>query len=390
MKKLAVLFCLLAACDSHEGDTETPSLTFTVSGEDTSRSGFLFPASGDAVAFTDGWEVKFEKLLVTVDRITLSDNPDKSPTDQSQVDGVVAEATGPWAVDLVKTGAPATVQTQSIELRHGGDETPATGRGSVEDRSIRLVKLSGQNRRAGKAFDTSLRYAVGYEIVKASPGAVRVNVDAADADYAEMIQKGWSVLYVGTATHRGTSCTSSDPSYDWSKIPRVVKLRFGFAAPVQHVNCQNTDLTGQAFAGEEKQRGVQLRPTGPSFAQLTLHVDHPFWHTVDHEAAEPYFDQMAALAKNGLVTLDDLAAADFTSFKDASGADLPWRSCIAERPAQSGTRKFDPGSVAVDPAGQPERALRNYRDLVVYMASTMGHLNDDGLCAVKRQYPSPP
>jgi hypothetical protein len=50
---------------------------------------------------------------------------------------------------------------------------------------------------------------------------------------------------------------------------------------------------------------------------------------------------------------------------------------------------FDPGSVAVDPAGQPDKALRHYKDLVVYLAGTMGHLNDDGLCAVSRQYPSP-
>jgi hypothetical protein len=34
--------------------------------------------------------------------------------------------------------------------------------------------------------------------------------------------------------------------------------------------------------------------------------------------------------------------------------------------------------------------LDNYRDYLAYSISAQGHLNSDGLCAVKRQYPSPP
>jgi hypothetical protein len=37
----------------------------------------------------------------------------------------------------------------------------------------------------------------------------------------------------------------------------------------------------------------------------------------------------------------------------------------------------------------PGDALRNYADFVAYQQSTQGHLNADGLCAVKRLFPSP-
>ena len=36
------------------------------------------------------------------------------------------------------------------------------------------------------------------------------------------------------------------------------------------------------------------------------------------------------------------------------------------------------------------QALRDYRDFMTYDQSTQGHLNSDGLCFVKRNYPSPP
>ena len=220
--------------------------------------------------------------------------------------------------------------------------------------------------------------------------------DWAEADYAEMIQKGWAVLYVGTATFKGVECHSSDAAspeserYDFTKLPKTVKFRFGFHTPTQYVNCQNSDLKGRAFAGEESQRGVQVREHGDTVAQITLHVDHPFWSTVDHDAAELYFDQIAAAATaDGTVTLEDLGAVDFTSFKDRSGKSLPWRSCVAEKTPKEGMRKFDSGSVPVDPQASPDAALRNYSDYIHYQQSTEGHLNADGLCAVKRLFPSP-
>jgi len=49
------------------------------------QSGYAFPpASPDDAQFYDGWDVEFDRLLVTFDKITLSANADKDPGDQSK------------------------------------------------------------------------------------------------------------------------------------------------------------------------------------------------------------------------------------------------------------------------------------------------------------------
>jgi hypothetical protein len=93
-------------------------------------------------------------------------------------------------------------------------------------------------------------------------------------------------------------------------------------------------------------------------------------------------------------TLDDMASVTnfSTGFTDRLGAALPWRSCVDSSifPLPTDPQmRFDPGTVAVNPAATPDQALRNYSDAVTYSESTMGHLNADGLCFVKRNYDSP-
>jgi hypothetical protein len=387
------VLALLVAC-SHD-DASAPSVAFSISGEETAVTGWAFPpASPGGFAVVDGWEVKFDRVLVTVDDLVLRETPDLSPTDQSQAGPVVARAKGPWAVNLAAEGRPATPSLANASLRPLGADhvaaTPTTGRGSSEDRSIRLVRFENQNLRGGAAFDPAARYAFGYQVTVASAAAMRLNLEAdAAKDYDEMIAKGWSTLYVGTATFKGgASCQSSEPGYDWSRLPTRVTFRLGFATPVSYANCQNTDLKGKALEGEEAQRGIQI--DGATYAQLTFHLEHAFWDTVDHDQAKPFFDQMAAAAKNGVVTTEDLAAKDPSGFVDAQGTALPWRSCLPDVLPKAGARRFDTGSVAlVGPSGDPTSGLRHYADFAAYQQSTMGHLNADGLCAVKRGYPSP-
>ena len=108
-----------------------------------------------------------------------------------------------------------------------------------------------------------------------------------------------------------------------------------------------------------------------------------------------HFDQLAARhvgedAGIPLATLNDQIGVDFLGFHDSEGTPLPWRSCLASYTAQSGTMSFDPHGVPVDPGADPSQALRDYRDFMAYDQSTQGHLNADGLCFVKRNYPSPP
>ncbi|HVJ93674.1 MAG TPA: hypothetical protein VM580_27920 [Labilithrix sp.] len=399
VKKTALAIAAIgavAACSAHADDHGAPDLTVTISGEGAALTGFAFPpSSSNDLAFVDGWDVKFDRILVTVDDIVLNDHPDMNPTDQSQVGRVVATAKGPWAVDMTKPGAITDIKptTKAQPLTDGlgvaYDHDHEVGAAGKDPHAQPLARFDALD--DSRPFDPAQRYAFGFDIVTASDAAKHTNLDAAaEADYAEMRAKGLSVLYVGTATFKGVDCKSSNPDYKFEALPKTVKFRFGFKTPTKYKNCQNTDLRGKPFDGEESQRGVQVNEHGGTIAQITLHVDHPFWSTVDHDRAELFFDQMAAVASpDGTLVIDDLAKVDFTAFKDASGNALPWRSCVANKPVKPGVRRFDAGNVAVNPIGAPESALRNYADFVSYQQSTQGHLNAAGLCAVARQFPAP-
>lgn len=388
MKKLAaasaILLGSLIACSS--SDSSQPDLAVTVSGEGAALTGYAFPPqAGDDLTFVDGWDIQFDRILVTVDTINLADGPDTNPTDQSQTGPTVATAHGPWAVDMTRPGAVTKlISTRSLIATQ--ELLEAQGKDPHAQSLVHFDALSNKS-----DLDPETRYAFGFQTVLATTAATQTNFDAAAAaDYQQMIADGDTVLYVGTATFKGTNCTSSDPNYDFSVLPKSVHFRLGFKSPTSYINCQNTDLQGAPFPGEEAERGVQVQSNGPTVAQITLHVDHAFWNTVDHDAAELYFDQFAAAADDdGNLTMDNLAKLDFTSFKDKNGKSLPWRSCIAAEPVKSGTRAFDPGSVAVNPAADPSQALRNYEDYVLYQQSTQGHLNADGLCAVQRHFAAP-
>jgi hypothetical protein len=86
-----------------------------------------------------------------------------------------------------------------------------------------------------------------------------------------------------------------------------------------------------------------------------------------------------------------LVGVDFTAFKDSAGNPLPWRTCIDDYTLPgSSTMAFDSKGVPMSPTGKADQALRDYADYQSYNMSTLGHLNADGLCAVTRNYLSPP
>ena len=355
------------------------TVQFTASGEVLALGGYAFPpATADDPAFVDGWEIKIEELLVTFDNITLSENPDKSPTDQSLTDAPVARINGPFAVDLHKGG-------------------PLMGKGGSDEQAVPIASISGQNLNNNQPFDPTKRYAFGFDLVTASLGTKNINLDAqGQKDYGLMIQNNSVVLYVGTATFKGTGCTTTNPAYDFTKFPTVVKFKLGFASPTTYVNCQNPDNDpADPFGNEEHQRGVQIKSNATTIAQATVHTDHPFWESVVHDSPA-HFDQIAAYAKkdaNGdyVVTQDDLAKVNFTAFKDAAGKPLPWRSCLSTYtpPNTSMSMNFDTKGIPYSPTGDPTKVLRDYAAYATYNQSTQGHLNSDGLCFVKRHYPSP-
>jgi hypothetical protein len=355
------------------------TVRFTASGEVLALGGYAFPPAqdGDPI-FVDGWEVRFDELLVTLDNITLSENPDKSPTDQSKTDKAVARMKGPWAVDLHKGG-------------------PLAGKGGGGEQAIAIATIENQNLNGGAAFDDTVRYAFGFDVVVATAAAKQIKLDAtAKDDYATMVENGWAVLYVGTATWKGgDGCTSTNPGYDFAALPTEVKFKLGFKSPTTYVNCQNPDNDPAAAAGdEEHQRGVQVKSNTTTIAQATIHTDHPFWESFQHDTPA-HFDQLAAQAKKAdggfTVTMDDTKGVDFTGFKDAAGDWLPWRSCDPSYtpPDNAKGMHFDAVGIAYDPTGDPSQVMRDYLDFMTYDQSTQGHLNSDGLCFVKRHYPSP-
>ncbi len=359
------------------GDSVSAAGTIAVAigGEEVATEGIAWDPKG-ALHVTDGWEIKFEHVIVTAGKITVAENPDKAPSDQSQTGAVVAEVAGPWAVDLHKEG-------------------PLPGAGG-EGRAFALTTIANQNKNGDEPFAADQRYAFSYDTVVATGAAKRVNFDG-DAEtetlYKEMITKGYSVLYVGTATFKGTDCTTSDAAYDFAAIPTTVKFHFGFATPVSSLNCQNQANQGDAFPNEEYQRGIPMLVNKASGAQLTYHLDHPFYSAVAHEPAL-FFGQIAAQLAGKpagtVVTMADLAKLDPTAFVDGAGKPLPWRVCDGSGLPASKQMGFETGSVAVNPASTPDKALRNYVDYMHYVQSTQGHLNGGaGLCFTRRNYASP-
>jgi hypothetical protein len=138
---------------------------------------------------------------------------------------------------------------------------------------------------------------------------------------------------------------------------------------------------------------------------VTVHTDHPFWDSVIHDSPA-HFDQFAARVAGAatapgadagtlpMVTLESTKGVDYTAITDAAGKALQWRYCV-EPPTDahaklSGAMSFDPQSVPHAVSSNPSTGLRDYYDFATYDQSTQGHLNSDGLCFVRRNYPSPP
>lgn len=354
----------------------------TASGEALALTGYPFPPARGGVGFVDGWEVTFRHLVVTLDRITISENPDAVVGDQSKTGAVVAEADGPWAIDLARR-----------------DASDVAGKGGGAERAVPFAALYGQNRNGDQPFATDGRYAFGFDVVPARSGAYDVNLGDAASDYARMIDDRCVVLYVGTATFKGDKSDTTNcypPSRrNW---PDSVDFRFCFRSPASYVNCQNPDNDpATPLAGEEHERGIAFRPNEAIIAQVTIHTDHPFWDSVVHDSPT-HFDQFAARvvgedAAVPEVTLEATQGVDYTAYTDALGVPLDWRYCI-EPPTDAhrkfvGAMRFDPGNVPHAVGDDPSTGLRDYYDFATYDQSTQGHLNSDGLCFVKRNYRSP-
>lgn len=373
------LMCLaLAACGSApstaDGGASKNGFDIVVTGESFATEGYAFPPrSADGLYFQDGWQISYQKAIVFFDHVKISENPDRSPTDQSQTGELVAQVDGPWVADLAKAGP--------LDSSEGnGTAWPVT-------------TIAAQSKKANAPFDPTQKYAFGFDLVAGAAGALKVNsVD--DADIRSMAAAGFTMLLVGTAEFKGTDCRSTVPSYDFGRISKKVNFSLGFKTPTTFKNCINPQLMPSESRGIQSQKDVSTR------AQITFHLDHPLWEALTEDAplrfdivaARRSVDAGVVTPASVTVTQDDLIGVGFQAAKDAQGIALPWRYCgpPASTDRLSGTVSYGTAGVAVTvPTGDPSKGLRDLVDFMSYNQSTLGHLNNDGLCFPQRNFPAP-
>jgi hypothetical protein len=394
----------------------------TISGESNALTGYPFPPDNFAADtyMPDGWQFEILEYIVVVDKVTLWSNPDVSATDQSQHGSPVAHLDGPFVVDLHKGGK-------------------IVGQGGYPELATPIGVITSQNDNGNAPFDTSggTRYAFGFSTVQATYDAYNVNLDSSEAaDFALMVQKGYSVFYRGTAVWKGDDpgnpypcvqtnagagqdaglltegdasvATYVDGGYDFSQMDKLsFSFTLGFPTPTNYVNCQNMTGGGQPLPGEDYARGVAASPSQSTITQVTVHMDHPFWESFQ-EDTPVHWDNIAAqyvgsTANPVPVNTEDFVGIAFHPWSDKTGTPLPWRNCVGSyySPPGNGQMFFSTLSVPIDPQGTCTGqigqdytkddcpAIRDYYDYIRYTQSTQGHLNSQGLCFIDRQYPAP-
>ncbi|HEY2405054.1 MAG TPA: hypothetical protein VGI10_03580, partial [Polyangiaceae bacterium] len=238
-------------------DPGPSGILFAASGEVLALTGYAFPpADPMGAAFVDGWQIDFTHLLVTIDHVKLSENPDMSAGDQSQTGKLVAQVDGPWAVDLSHS-----------------DPSYLPGKGGPGEQAVPIAALSNQNKNGGAPFATDgTRYAFGFDTIPASATALSVNLDGeAQAAYQAMAQSGCVVTYMGTATFKGGTVaghTDCDIYPDW---PKTVNFNLCFKSPTTYINCQNPDnMNATPLGTDEYERGIAFQTSGSVIGQVTI------------------------------------------------------------------------------------------------------------------------
>ncbi len=398
----------------------------TISGESNALTGYPFPPdnfSSDTY-MPDGWEFQILEYIVVVDKITLWSNPDMDPTNQEQHGSQVAHLNGPFVVDLHKGGK-------------------IVGQGGYPELSTPIGVILNQNDNGNQPFDTSggTRYAFGFSTVPATYDAYNVNLDPSEAaDFATMVQKGYSVFYRGHVVWKGDDpgnpyapcvqtnagagedaglveeddaavATYVDGGYDFTKMDNLTfTFTLGFQTPTNYVNCQNMTGGGTPLPGEDYARGVFASASQSTITQVTVHMDHPFWESFEEDTpvhwdniASQYIGMAPADGGDVIVNTEDFVGVKFHPWFDKTGTPLPWRNCVGSNysPPGNGQMFFSTLNVPIDPNGTCTgtvgqdytqdncKAIRDYYDYIRYTQSTQGHLNSQGLCFIDRQYPAP-
>ena len=336
-------------------DDAPRSVQVSASGEALAQRGYGYessPAEGEPV-FIDGWELRFSRYLVVIDRVGLYAQA-ADPDVRESVGKAVVERRGPWIVDLKKNG-------------------PLVGAGGAPETAVPLTVLSAD-------FDTSRTYAFSYETAPASFAVQNTNLRMADRDaLLEMIDHGWVKYIEGTASYAGRA-PSDAVDRAFRAYPKRVHFIFGVADPARYVNCHNPDI---GESDEPKNRGVRPSADGATRAQLTLHTDHAFWDQADVEGTPLRFDALAARVQSfgeeravHELRLSDLADVSPSALQDRLG------DPVRDRAQQ--TSGYSPGAVAPPVYGSNGvEEISDLRSFVAYNNRAQGHFNSDGLCALQ-------
>jgi hypothetical protein len=326
------------------------TVNVTVTGEGEAQNGFDYtatPPMGERVV-VDGWELRFRRVLTTVSNVRLN-RPGTTPSDQSMVGAAVYASPRAFAINAAKTGA----------ITSGDGET-----------SIPLLVIPSAD--GGGALDPMVRYAFSFDLVAANAGATNVNLDEGDVTaYEEMLRKGWTWLFEGTATYRGTAPMAGSAA---ASYPTTIAFRLGFGADARYLNCNNPDNGGDDLPG------VAPNANNAVTAQITLHIDHMFWGALGAEDPPLRFDHIASRARGtgamGEVTMDDLMGVVPTNLRDRMSRAVP------DRGGQTmGYTARDPNALSFDLGGNT--GLNDLRDYLAFSQRASGHLNSEGLCAVR-------
>lgn len=386
------------------------SVLLTASGEVNAISGYEFPPFDSTQTWmVDGWNWHILKYIVVVDKITLSNQGQNPATQQNVIGSIITEVDGPFVIDLHKGG-------------------PLQGQGGPGEQALAFAIIP-----ASQIPSQTTAYAFGFSTVPAPPdyNAINVNLDESEAaDYAFMAANQYSVLYVGVANWAGNqtgssggfngTCTETSTSssnggadagmYNFGPpFPQQMTFRLGFSTPTNYVNCVNFSVSEQT---NTTVWGIQTSPSGPVIAQVTVHMDHPFWESFA-ENSPVHWDQIAAQyvnfdggAEGGIpeAHTEDFKGVPFSPFTDSNGVVVPWLSCAPASlytPAGNGGMTFSTllvpqnpqgvctGTLGVDFSQDNCPAIRDYYDYIRYTQSTQGHLNSQGICYIDRQYAAP-
>jgi hypothetical protein len=372
-------------CTYDPGFTETSPNTpntigVTFSGETLGIDGLPYVPNlpGDPV-FVDGWSVKFFEYIVVVGNIRLNTNPTEDST-WKDMGGQVAIKTGPFVFDAHQA--------------HG-----FLGKDGVEPASGLFLWTQLDN---GQPFDTSVRYAFSYDVEQAAYPATNVNLNAEElGDYDLMVKHKWSKFIRGVATHTATGSytNSNDPNAaraqtNFAAMPTTVNFAFGWDDHTQILNCVNTD-NGDGVEDNLDNRGVQTNNSAMYVAQITMHTDHIFWDTLEHEGEPLRFDPIAAMAPANTTIanpfwINDLHQNLATTFQD--GTPLPDRGPFMMGNQMPFTTDMPNNGVQVilDTAGVTTVPATSYPSFMQFSVQSQAHLNAQGLCYIVGQHPEDP